>query len=215
MSKPSNTIATIKIPGDTSARPIIPYYLAYSSDNDYVATLPELTADSIIALTSDIPTAVSELTNDSGYITSESDTLATVTNRGATTTTAIQIQNGSASGCFTIGGNVQSTGLSSSTRKLGRLTAPVYENTSNVFGFVSCDSFVSGSSVLNGVEFGSRQGDGTSYGPDYMSFSIATSHGSTTRNNVAQFLPTKVQLFNHASGSTSISSTPGTSLTGM
>ncbi len=54
MAKPANSVATVKLPGDSSARYIVPYYLAYSKTNNYVATLPNLTADSIIALTTDI-----------------------------------------------------------------------------------------------------------------------------------------------------------------
>lgn len=45
MAKPNNAIATVKLPGDTNARPIIPYYVGYASNNNYVATLPQLTSD--------------------------------------------------------------------------------------------------------------------------------------------------------------------------
>ena len=50
MAKPNNAIATVKIPGDTNARPIVPYYVGVSSSNDYVATLPTLTTDATLAL---------------------------------------------------------------------------------------------------------------------------------------------------------------------
>lgn len=64
MAKPANSIATIKLPGDSSARPIVPYYLAYSLSNNYVATLPNLTADSIIALTTDIKNGTLTITQN-------------------------------------------------------------------------------------------------------------------------------------------------------
>lgn len=50
MSKPNNALATVKIPGDSTARPIVPYYLGYSASNNYVATIPNITADKTIAL---------------------------------------------------------------------------------------------------------------------------------------------------------------------
>jgi len=52
MSKPNNALATVKIPGDSTARPIVPYYIGYSASNNYVATIPNITYDNTIALTS-------------------------------------------------------------------------------------------------------------------------------------------------------------------
>ena len=43
MSKPNNSIANIKLPGENSQRPIVPYAVGYSSNNSYQATLPQLT----------------------------------------------------------------------------------------------------------------------------------------------------------------------------
>lgn len=42
MSKPNNAIAAIRLPGDASnvKRPIVPYYVGVSENNNYVATLP-------------------------------------------------------------------------------------------------------------------------------------------------------------------------------
>lgn len=56
MSRPNNSIGKIKLPGENVERPLIPYALGYSSSNSYQATLPELTADAVIALQSDVPT---------------------------------------------------------------------------------------------------------------------------------------------------------------
>ena len=61
MAKPNNAIATVKLPGDTDARPIVPYYLGVSSSNGFVATLPEtLNADKTIATTDLISSVVIE-----------------------------------------------------------------------------------------------------------------------------------------------------------
>lgn len=50
MAKPANSVATVKLPDDSSARYIVPYYLAYSKTNNYVATLPDLTSDTEILI---------------------------------------------------------------------------------------------------------------------------------------------------------------------
>jgi len=127
-----------------------------------------------------------------------------------------KFQSGSPSGCVVFGANVSATTVSAGTRKLARLTVPTYEtNGSSVVGFVSIDNNAYSNGGGNAVEFGSRNGDSTSFGPDLIAFSVATSHNVTTRNNIAQFLPSKVQLFNHASGQTSIQQTPATNLIGM
>lgn len=127
-----------------------------------------------------------------------------------------KFQSGSPSGCVVFGANVSATTVSAGTRKLARLTVPTYEtNGSSVVGFVSIDNNAYSNGGGNAVEFGSRNGDSTSFGPDLIAFSVATSHNVSTRNNIAQFLPSKVQLFNHASGQTSIQQTPATNLIGM
>ena len=55
---------------------------------------------------------ISELTNDSGFITTyaETDTLATVTARGATTTANITVGDLESTGDVTVGGNIITTG---------------------------------------------------------------------------------------------------------
>ena len=45
MSKPNNSISKIKLPGENTGRPIVPYYVGYSESNNYVTTLPALTED--------------------------------------------------------------------------------------------------------------------------------------------------------------------------
>lgn len=65
MARPNNSIATIKLPGDVSSRPIVPYALGVSNSNGWQATLPALTADAVIALTSDLADYVTLTTNQS------------------------------------------------------------------------------------------------------------------------------------------------------
>ena len=67
------------------------------------------TATSGISSILNKPTNVSTWTNDSGYLTTESDTLATVTSRGSVTTNDIGIRNLSA-GIGTFTGNLQVNG---------------------------------------------------------------------------------------------------------
>jgi hypothetical protein len=58
-----------------------------------------------------LPTKTSHLTNDSGFLTVESDTLASVTGRGNTTTNTITINNSTASNSSTTGALVVSGGV--------------------------------------------------------------------------------------------------------
>ncbi len=51
MPKPNNSIANIKLPGENTQRPIIPYSI---SDGTHVATVPQMTQDSELALRIDI-----------------------------------------------------------------------------------------------------------------------------------------------------------------
>lgn len=50
MSRPTNSIGYIKLPGETENRPLVPYALGYGTSNSYQATLPQLTADSEIII---------------------------------------------------------------------------------------------------------------------------------------------------------------------
>ena len=58
-----------------------------------------------------LPTKTSHLTNDSGFLTVESDTLASVTGRGNTTTTTISINNSTVSNSPTTGALVVNGGV--------------------------------------------------------------------------------------------------------
>ena len=68
MSLPTNKIKKIKLPGDVDGNKtyeIIPERL---QNSDYEAVLPTLTADSTIALTSNLPTKDSDLTTNDRYV---------------------------------------------------------------------------------------------------------------------------------------------------
>lgn len=72
MAKPANSIATIKLPGDTDARPIIPYALGYNSSNGYQATLPQLSKDEVLGFAEDSVHTVTDLSTVAGSGTSGS-----------------------------------------------------------------------------------------------------------------------------------------------
>jgi len=50
MSKPNNSLANIKLPGENTQRPIVPYAIGVSSSNNYQATIPNISSDQTIAL---------------------------------------------------------------------------------------------------------------------------------------------------------------------
>ena len=50
MARPSNSIANIKLPGENTQRPIVPYAVGVSKNNSYQAILPTLTADDTIVI---------------------------------------------------------------------------------------------------------------------------------------------------------------------
>ena len=50
MARPSNSIANIKLPGENTQRPIVPYAVGVSKNNSYQAILPTLIADDTIVI---------------------------------------------------------------------------------------------------------------------------------------------------------------------
>lgn len=75
MAKPNNSIGKIKLPGESTQRPIIPQAL-WDGTTNYQATLPTLTADSTIALASQLYKVY--ISNNSGkvYLTGTTATSA-------------------------------------------------------------------------------------------------------------------------------------------
>lgn len=51
MGRPNNSLANIKLPGENTQRPIIPYAV---SDGTYLASVPTMTEDKPLALQIDI-----------------------------------------------------------------------------------------------------------------------------------------------------------------
>ena len=223
------TVATSGSYNDLTDKPTIPA-AQVNSDWDAVSGVAQiLNKPSLAAVAtsgsytdlSNTPTISLTTTTGSEAITVNSDSLNVVTRDTTqnitgqkTFTSKVTIQNGSATGCMTFGADVNASTVTANTRKLARLSVPTYEtNGSKVVGFVSVDNNPLNVSQTtpgngNGVEFGSRTGDTKTVGPDYISFSVAKAHNNTDKNNIAQFLPTKIQLFNHESGSTDITANP-------
>lgn len=191
------------------------YEVAYTShlssyqpkDSDLTA-IAALTGTGLLKRTGENTWAL----DTNSYLTSESDTLQTVTNRGSTTTNVIKIQNGAAAGCLVLGGNAGSTGISANTRKLARVVIPDFTDTSKTVAIFSADATTA---TAHTIEFGSRQGDSTSFAPNLMSFSVGAAARATDRYNVTQYQYNKIQFFNHENGGTDIKKTPSTDLVGM
>lgn len=164
---------------------------AYDASTNPLATMADITT---------IPT---------NLVTTNTDQTITGTK---TFTVSQKFQSGNPNGCAIFGADSGTTTLTNGVRKLGRLTSSCAEDITKTVGFISIDN---NPNSYNNVEFGSRHGDSTSYGPDVIAFSVASEHNTTTRYNIAQFLNDKFQLFNHSSNSTSLSIAPQTGLVGM
>ena len=82
-----------------------------------------------------VPTKTSDLTNDSGFLTSESDTLATVTGRGASTSTAVTMSGGVDVSDGTLKMNILNakTGSSSTTYGPGTSVQVLKSNGTNAY----------------------------------------------------------------------------------
>jgi len=69
MAKPTNSIANIKMPGENTQRPIVPYAIAVGGSNVYQATLPTLSGDTQLVTTSENHTidGLITFTNDNSF----------------------------------------------------------------------------------------------------------------------------------------------------
>lgn len=150
---------------------------------------------SAFALTSDIPDV-------SDFITEESDTLQTVTNRGNSTTNIIKIQNGDAGGSFVLGANVNSTTLTANNRKLGRMGVPSYDSTTKTVAGISFDS----QQNVNLVDFGGHPNNAQSIAPDVIRFVVANSHNNAAdgARTLALQISKQNGLVDSAGGGTSV-----------
>ncbi len=152
-------------------------------------------SDAFIKNKPSIPTKTSDLTNDSGFITSAAvptdyvtiDTAQDVT--GAKTFKAVtNIQNGQGTGSLWIGGNVNASGATNNTRHLARIVVPSYANASlgaTMLGFdTSGDSDMhvanKGSDV---VSFGGMKKITNATSPMAIGFCVTDTRGATAAAN--------------------------------
>ena len=104
----------------------------------------------------------------------------TQTITGAKTITGVfKILNGSAAGSFVLGANVNSTGLTANTRKLGRMGVPAYtSNGSSVNSTVAGISFDAQANA-NYADFGGHPNNTSSIAPDVIRFIVANEHNNS------------------------------------
>lgn len=93
------------------------------------------------------------------------------------TTGTFTIRNGSASGAFVLGADVNATTLTANQRKLGRMGVPSYDSTTKTMAGISFDSQVNG----NYADFGGHPNNASSIAPDVIRFVVANEH----KNEVA------------------------------
>ena len=136
------------------------------------------------------------------YLTSESDTLQTVTNRGNSTTNVVKIQNGAASGAFVLGADVNAQTLTANTRKLGRMGVPSYDSTTKTVAGISFDS----QPTVNYADFGGHPNNAASIAPDVIRFIVANSHDNTVNGarTLALQISKQAGLVDMAGGGTSV-----------
>lgn len=94
-----------------------------------------------------------------------------------TTTGTFAIQNGSASGAFVLGADVNAKTLTANQRKLGRMGVPSYDSTTKTVAGISFDSQVN----ANYADFGGHPNNASSIAPDVIRFVVANEH----KNEVA------------------------------
>ena len=159
-------------------------------------------SDSYILLAGGGTKAVSDFQQTGDYLTSESDTLQTVTNRGNSTTNVIKIQNGAASGAFVLGADVNAKTLTANTRKLGRMGVPSYDSTTKTVAGISFDS----QPTVNYADFGGHPNNTASIAPDVIRFIVANSHNNAVdgARTLALQISKQDGLVDAAGGGTSV-----------
>lgn len=124
-------------------------------------------------------------------------------NNNLTTKGLIKIQNGSASGAFVLGADVNAITLTANQRKLGRMGVPSYDSngTKTVAG-ISFDS----QPAANYADFGGHPNNAASIAPDVIRFIVANSHDNAA--NGARTLALQISkqdgLVDTAGGGTSV-----------
>lgn len=92
-----------------------------------------------------------------------------------TTKGMIKIQNGSASGSFVLGADVNASTLTANQRKLGRMGVPSYDSTTKTIAGISFDSQAN----VNLADFGGHPNNTSSIAPDVIRFTVANEHNNS------------------------------------
>lgn len=138
-------------------------------------------------------------TNSSNYVTITGNQTVT----GAKTfTNVLKIQNGSASGAFVFGADVNALTLTENTRKLGRMGVPSYDSTTKTVAGISFDSQVN----ANYVDFGGHPQNTSSIAPDVIRFVVADKHDNavTGTRTLALQISKQSGLSDTSAGGTSV-----------
>lgn len=118
------------------------------------------------------------------------------------TTGTFTIRNGSASGAFVLGADVNATTLTANTRKLGRMGVPSYDSTTKTVAGISFDSQVN----ANYADFGGHPNNASSIAPDVIRFVVANEHDNSVagKRTLALQISKQAGLSDTAGGGTSV-----------
>lgn len=185
--RPSNSVGTgVKVTLGTSAKGFDAVYAtAIYQNGKQVANKEDLSS---FITASSLPTKVSELTNDSGFITgiTRANIESALSNGSTVLKSAIKIQNGSGSGGLVLGADTSNTSLTAGARHLGRIVMPASEDITLMMILLSGDTNSDqassikpeSGSVQNRLELGGRPGATGATAPDVIAFTVANVHNT-------------------------------------
>lgn len=127
----------------------------------------------------------------------------TQTVTGAKTfTNVFYLQNGSASGAFVLGADVNAKTLTANTRKLGRVGIPSYDSTTKTVSCISFDAQTNASYA----DFGGHPNNASSIAPDVIRFVVADSHTNAIdcKRSLVLQLSKQAGLVDTSGGGTSV-----------
>lgn len=119
-----------------------------------------------------------------GHLYSNSSQVVNLANTqtisGAKTfTSALKILNGSAAGAFVLGANVNSTGLTANTRKLGRMGVPAFTSDGSTVNSTVAGISFDAQQYANFADFGGHPNNASSIAPDVIRFVVANAHNNS------------------------------------
>ena len=119
-----------------------------------------------------------------------------------TTTGVFKIQNGSASGSFVLGADVNAKTLTANQRKLGRMGVPSYDSTTKTVAGISFDSQPN----TNYADFGGHPNNASSIAPDVIRFIVADTHDNAVagKRTMALQISNQDGLTDSAGGASSV-----------